>query len=83
MPTAQAYSSKIVASSVDRHVDNITREIHVGSDNEKFRATEHWACGKNHDGRILINVRAVNQTLWMVVHTGTQVSYVEREFHTP
>jgi len=63
--------SNVVASSVDSHlhVDNSTREKHVGTNNEKFRTTEHGA-GENHYCSILINVRGINQPLRILVDTG-------------
>jgi len=77
MPAADTYRSNVAASSVDRQrrVDNSTCEIHVGNNNEMFRTAVHGT-GENHDGSVLINMRVVNQTLWMVVGAGTHFSYV-------
>jgi len=48
----------------------------VGNNNEKFRDTDNRT-GENRDDIILINVAGINQTLWMVVDTWTQVSCVK------
>ena len=84
MPAAEVYRPDVVGSSVDRqlHVDNSTREIHVSNNNEKFRATE-LETGENHDGIVLTSMRGINQTLWMVVRTGAQISCVKPGFDTP
>jgi hypothetical protein len=67
--------SNVVANSVDSqiYVDNSTRSTRVSNKKEQNHTTEQGT-GKNHDGTIPFNVRAMKLSLQMLVCTWVQIS---------